>query len=62
VDSIIPAGALHAGKLVASASPQVNQAAAQFLYNTATGMLAFDADGTGEGLRSIWFRWWGCQG
>jgi len=43
----LPAGALQANKLVANGNPMANQAAAQFLYNTSTGMLAFDADGTG---------------
>ncbi len=43
----LPAGALQAGKWVAGVSPAANQAAAQFLYNTVTGMLAFDVDGTG---------------
>jgi hypothetical protein len=45
----LPVGALAAGKLVSGAAPVANQAGAQFLYNTTSGLLAFDADGTGGG-------------
>ena len=45
----LPAGALQANNFVSSATPAATQAAPQFLYNTTTGMLAFDADGTGGG-------------
>jgi cyclophilin family peptidyl-prolyl cis-trans isomerase len=43
----LPVGAVAANKLVSGAAPVANQAAAQFLYNTTSGMLAFDADGSG---------------
>jgi Ca2+-binding RTX toxin-like protein len=43
-------GTLHAGNFVSSAAPAPTQAAPQFLYNSATGQLAFDADGTGGGV------------
>jgi Ca2+-binding RTX toxin-like protein len=42
----LAAGALSGAKFIAGASPVANQAA-QFLYNTTTGVLAFDADGAG---------------
>jgi Ca2+-binding RTX toxin-like protein len=42
----LAAGALPAGKLVANGAPVASQAA-QFLYNTGSGVLAFDADGPG---------------
>jgi Ca2+-binding RTX toxin-like protein len=43
-------GTLHAGNFVSGAAPAPTQAAPQFLYNSATGQLAFDADGTGGGV------------
>jgi serralysin len=45
----LAAGALPANNFVANGAPEATQAVPQFLYNTATGMLAFDADGTGGG-------------
>src|SRR5690606_2555414 len=45
----LPAGALAANKLVSGTAPVADQPSAQFLYNTTTGVLAFDADGTGAG-------------
>jgi Ca2+-binding RTX toxin-like protein len=43
----LAAGALAANRFVAGTDPLANQAFGQFLYNTATGQLSFDADGTG---------------
>lgn len=43
------AGALAANQLVVGANPLADQAAGQFLYNTSTGQLRWDADGTGAG-------------
>jgi hypothetical protein len=43
------AGALAANRLVVAAAPVANQAFGQFLYNTTTGQLSWDADGTGAG-------------
>ena len=43
-------GALSAGNFVSGAAPVANSAVAQFLYNTASGLLSFDADGTGSGV------------
>ncbi len=43
----LAAGALAAGNFVSGTSPTATQAAPQFLYDTATGQLSFDADGTG---------------
>lgn len=43
------AGALAGNRLVVAANPAANQAFGQFLYNTATGQLRWDADGTGAG-------------
>ncbi len=40
-------GALAANRFVASGNPTTNQAFGQFLYNTATGALSYDSDGTG---------------
>ena len=45
----LPAGALAGNRLVVAANPAANQAFGQFLYNTATGQLRWDADGTGAG-------------
>ena len=42
-------GALAAGNLVSGAAPAANLASAQFLYNTSSGQVSFDADGTGIG-------------
>ena len=42
-------GALAAGNFVSGAAPVANQASAQFLYDTGTGQVSFDADGTGGG-------------
>jgi len=42
----LAAGALPGAKFVAGAAPVSNQAN-QFLFNTVTGLLAFDADGAG---------------
>jgi Ca2+-binding RTX toxin-like protein len=42
----LAAGALAANNFVSGAAPVATQAA-QFLYNTTTGVLAFDADGAG---------------
>ena len=42
-------GALGAGNLVSGAAPVANLASAQFLYNTTSGQVSFDADGTGAG-------------
>jgi serralysin len=42
----LAAGALAGSKFIAGAAPVATQAA-QFLYNTTTGVLAFDADGAG---------------
>ena len=42
-------GALGAGNFVSGAARVVSSAAAQFLYNTTTGLRGFDADGTGAG-------------
>ena len=35
---------------MSGAAPVVGNASAQFLYNTATGLLSFDANGTGGGM------------
>jgi Ca2+-binding RTX toxin-like protein len=44
----LAAGALPANNFVVSnGTPAATQAVPQFLYNTTTGVLAFDADGTG---------------
>jgi RTX calcium-binding nonapeptide repeat (4 copies) len=43
----LTAGALAANRFVSGTAPLANQAFGQFLYNTATGQLLFDADGTG---------------
>jgi hypothetical protein len=43
------AGGLAANQLVVGPAPVVNQAFGQFLYNTTTGQLPCDADGTGAG-------------
>jgi Ca2+-binding RTX toxin-like protein len=43
-------GALSAGNFVSGAAPVANDASAKFLYNTTTGVLSFDADGTGAGV------------
>jgi RTX calcium-binding nonapeptide repeat (4 copies)/FG-GAP repeat len=43
----LAAGALAANRFVSGTNPLANQAFGQFLYNTATGQLSFDADGTG---------------
>ncbi len=43
------AGALAANRLVVANNPAANQAFGQFLYNTASGQLKWDADGTGAG-------------
>ena len=40
-------GALNAANFVSGAAPVVSSASAQFLYTTTTGLLRFDADGTG---------------
>jgi Ca2+-binding RTX toxin-like protein len=45
----LAAGALAADRLVVAANPTANQAFGQFLYNTGTGQLRWDADGTGAG-------------
>jgi len=42
-------GALAGNNFVSGAAPTPSQAAPQFLYNTTTGLLAFDADGIGGG-------------
>jgi hypothetical protein len=44
------AGALDPIRLVVSASPTANQPVGQFLFNTASGSLFWDADGNGAGL------------
>ncbi len=46
----LTAGALNAGNFVGGAAAVASSASAQFLYNTATGQLSFDADGTGSGV------------
>ena len=43
----LAAGALNASNFVSGAAPVATQAVPQFLYNTSTGVLAFDADGPG---------------
>lgn len=43
----LAAGTLNANNFVSGAAPSATQAVPQFLYNTATGQLSFDADGTG---------------
>jgi hypothetical protein len=43
----LAAGALAANRFVSGTNPLANQAFGQFLYNTATGQLSYDADGTG---------------
>ena len=43
-------GAPGAGNFVSGAAPAVNSASPQFLYNTTSGLLSFDADGTGVGV------------
>jgi Ca2+-binding RTX toxin-like protein len=45
----LAAGSLPANRLVVGAVPVANQVFGQFLYNTATGLLSWDADGTGIG-------------
>ena len=45
----LAAGALAANRLVVGAAPVADQAFGQFLYNTVTGRLSWDADGTGAG-------------
>jgi Ca2+-binding RTX toxin-like protein len=45
----LAAGALAANRLVVAAAPVANQAFGQFLYNTGSGQLSWDADGTGAG-------------
>ena len=42
-------GALDAGNFVSGTTPAANSASPQFLYTSTTGVLAFDADGTGGG-------------
>ncbi len=42
-------GTLAAGSFVAGAAPMATTGAAQFLYNTGTGQLSFDTNGTGVG-------------
>jgi Ca2+-binding RTX toxin-like protein len=42
-------GGLAAGNFVSGAAPVATQASAQFLYNTGSGQLSFDADGNGAG-------------
>ena len=50
VDRIISAtGNLAAANFVSGAAPAATLASAQFLYNTASGQVSFDADGTGAG-------------
>jgi Ca2+-binding RTX toxin-like protein len=43
----LAAGPLAANRLVVGAAPTANQAFGQFLYNTASGQLSWDIDGTG---------------
>ena len=43
----LPVGTLAAGNFVSGGTPVATQATPQFIYTTTTGMLAFDADGTG---------------
>jgi hypothetical protein len=42
-------GGLAAGSFVSGAAPVATSASAQFLYNTGSGQVSFDADGTGAG-------------
>jgi len=42
-------GALAADRFVSGSGPTANQAFGQFLFNTASGQLSWDADGTGAG-------------
>lgn len=45
----LAAGPLAPNQLVVGAAPVANQAFGQFLYDTVTGRLSWDADGTGAG-------------
>jgi Ca2+-binding RTX toxin-like protein len=42
-------GSLAAGNFVSGAAPVATSASAQFLYNTGSGQVSFDVDGTGAG-------------
>ena len=42
-------GNLAAANFVSGAAPAATLSSAQFLYNTASGQVSFDADGTGAG-------------
>jgi Ca2+-binding RTX toxin-like protein len=46
----LAAGVLNGANFVSGAAPVASSASAQILYNTATGQLSFDADGTGAGV------------
>jgi Ca2+-binding RTX toxin-like protein len=46
----LAAGALNGANFVSGAAPTATAAAPQFLYNSTSGVLSFDADGTGGGV------------
>ena len=46
----LAAGALNGANFVSGATPTATAAAPQFLYNSTSGQLSFDADGTGAGV------------